>query len=121
MQQRRRVERGRLTHGSGRAWNEVNCSWISSWVKSGECARSVVRGSMTVLKRKTLTLVVTQSCNLNCAYCYQSHKSKQFMTMDIAKSAIDKQINNAGAYDEIEIDLFGGEAFVRPDFIIELC
>ena len=76
---------------------------------------------MTVLKRKTLTLVVTQSCNLNCAYCYQSHKSKQFMTMDIAKSAIDKQINNAGAYDEIEIDLFGGEAFVRPDFIIELC
>ena len=41
--------------------------------------------------------------------------------MDIAKSAIEKHIKDSDDFDEIEIDLFGGEPFLRPDFIEELC
>ena len=43
------------------------------------------------------------------------------MSMDIAKSAIDKHMINSNDFDEIEIDLFGGEPFLRPEFIQELC
>lgn len=79
------------------------------------------KNTKPLLKRKTLTLVVTQSCNLDCSYCYQSHKSKNYMPMNIAKSAIDTHMKNSDDYDEIEIDLFGGEPFLRPEFIQELC
>ena len=43
------------------------------------------------------------------------------MHMDIAKSAINRHMINSDDYDEIEIDLFGGEPFLRPEFIQELC
>jgi len=43
------------------------------------------------------------------------------MEIEIAKSAIDKHIRNSGEHEEIEIDLFGGEPFLRPDFIQDLC
>ena len=76
---------------------------------------------MMLPKRKILTLVVTQACNLDCTYCYQSHKSNKFMSLATAKSAIDKHFNNSSDFDEIEIALFGGEPFLRPDFIVELC
>ena len=75
----------------------------------------------TSLRRKTLTLVVTQFCNLNCSYCYQSHKSKKIMNIDVAKSAIDKHIKLSNDFDEFEIDLFGGEPFINTEFIIEIC
>jgi radical SAM protein with 4Fe4S-binding SPASM domain len=43
------------------------------------------------------------------------------MSLDIAKSAIDKHLTNSDDFDEIEIDLFGGEPFLRPDFVQDLC
>lgn len=71
--------------------------------------------------RKIVTLVITQSCNLSCSYCYQSHKSANIMSFETAKDAINKHIRDSDNFDEIEIDLFGGEPFLRPDFIKEIC
>lgn len=70
--------------------------------------------------RKVVTLVVTEYCNLKCTYCYQYSKSKKFIPIEIAKEKLKFHFNNSDGFDEIEIDLFGGEPFMRPDFIIEL-
>ena len=38
---------------------------------------------------KTVTLQVTEDCNLCCTYCYQINKSKNKMTFEVAKKFID--------------------------------
>lgn len=68
--------------------------------------------------RKIVMLVVTESCNLNCIYCYQGEKSSAIMTLDIAKERLNHHFNNSDDFEEIEIDLFGGEPFIYPNFII---
>ena len=70
--------------------------------------------------RKVVMLVVTESCNLKCSYCYQSSKSKKTMPIDLAKEKLANCFNDLENFDEIEIDLFGGEPFLNPNFIIEL-
>lgn len=66
----------------------------------------------SIIKR-TITLTLTQSCNLDCMYCYENHKSKQYMPFSLAKSILDFELKDVKKNDEIEIDLFGGEPFVK--------
>lgn len=37
----------------------------------------------------TVTLQVTEDCNLRCSYCYQHNKSKKKMSLDTAKQIVD--------------------------------
>ena len=65
-----------------------------------------------MLKRKTITLTLTRSCNLNCSYCFENHKSNKKMNMSMIESILDKELVDP-AFDEFEIDLFGGEPFLE--------
>jgi len=68
----------------------------------------------------SLTLVITRSCNLNCAYCYEYNKDEGKMDINIAKQVVEKYLTT-GEYEEININLFGGEPFMEFEFIKELC
>ena len=68
-------------------------------------------------KRKTVTLSITESCNLDCVYCYEHNKTNRTMSIDLAKTIIDNEMNSDPQFDTIEIDLFGGEAFLAFDTI----
>lgn len=73
------------------------------------------------MKRKFhLSLMLTHSCNLNCVYCYENNKSTTMMLPSVAKPIIEKYLND-DKYDEVEIDLFGGEPFIAFDTIREIC
>lgn len=74
----------------------------------------------SVEKRKILTLVITEECNLNCVYCYQYSKSHKVMPIDLAKQEIREHLNSNDDFSEIEIELLGGEPFMRKAFIKEL-
>ena len=39
-------------------------------------------------KRCTCTLYMTESCNLNCVYCYEHIKGKAIIPLEIAQEAI---------------------------------
>ena len=67
-----------------------------------------------------LSVILTQKCNLNCAYCYETTKSNRSIGLDKAKNII-KEYLNSELYNEVEIDLFGGEPFVEFEKIKELC
>lgn len=67
-----------------------------------------------------LTLVITHKCNLSCVYCYEVNKDKRAMSLDTAKDVLTRYLNNT-KYDEVAINLFGGEPFLRFQFIKELC
>lgn len=64
-------------------------------------------------RRKQISLVVTHACNLQCSYCYETNKSRLHMPPEVAKKAIREAFCGLGEDDELEIDFFGGEPFLR--------
>ena len=70
-------------------------------------------------RRRSCTLMITRRCNLNCSYCYESHKCNDTsfdMTFDTAKRILLSEFTFVQAspdFDEIEIDFMGGEPFLN--------
>lgn len=62
---------------------------------------------------KTLMLILTENCNLNCVYCYEHHKTMDDMSFETAKHAIDEEFRDLAQYEHGEIELFGGEPFLN--------
>ncbi len=71
-------------------------------------------------KIKTITITLTQSCNLKCSYCYEKNKSPKVMTFNVAQQIIDKELQNKDKYTGFEIDLFGGEPFLQFELIKQI-
>ena len=77
---------------------------------------------------KNITFVTTETCNLNCSYCYETHKSKKMMTKEVAKKAIDaifdKEKMNGYVTDynkAVIIEFIGGEPFINVDVMDFIC
>lgn len=67
-------------------------------------------------RRRTCMLMVTHACNLNCTYCYETHKRNAFMDTDLAKEIILREaqfVSDSDTFDELEIDFMGGEPFMN--------
>lgn len=69
---------------------------------------------------KTITLVLTNRCNLRCSYCYEEGKALLSLDINKAKEIIDKEIEDYEGYDEFIFDLFGGEPFIEFEMIKEI-
>lgn len=70
------------------------------------------------------TLLITYSCNLNCIYCYEKHKSSVSMNVQTAKNIITKEIQfiaNSDKYDSIDFHFMGGEPLLNFDLIKKVC
>lgn len=80
---------------------------------------------------RQITFVVTDSCNLQCKYCYETHKGKRFMSFDTAKRIVDYLFE---MYDKDEpngfinrnttalvLEFIGGEPLLAADLIYETC
>ena len=67
-------------------------------------------------RRRTCMLMVTHACNLNCTYCYETHKRNVYMSTDLAKEIILREaqfVSESDTFDEMEIDFMGGEPFMN--------
>lgn len=64
-------------------------------------------------KKRVVTITLTQSCNLSCIYCYETHKTNHAMSFEQAKSIIDFEFSRTAEDVLLEIDLFGGEPFLE--------
>ena len=67
---------------------------------------------MDISKTKVITITLTQSCNLSCVYCYEQYKSPRTIRLETAKRIIDREMEDYSAFENIEIDFFGGEPFL---------
>lgn len=72
------------------------------------------------MKSRSVTIMLTNSCNLNCIYCYEVNKSKREINSNIAYTIIDKEMLLDDGYECIEFNLFGGEPFLRFDIIKDI-
>ena len=68
---------------------------------------------------RSVTLTLTNRCNLNCAYCYESGKNNNSMSFDIAKTIIDSETSQQDD-SMIIFELFGGEPFLEFNLIKEI-
>jgi uncharacterized protein len=73
---------------------------------------------------KTVTLIVTEDCQLRCHYCYLVGKnSKNKMSFEIARKSIDYLIENRDLFPDKSIvwDFIGGEPFLEIELIDQIC
>lgn len=75
-------------------------------------------------RARDITFIVTKECQLACKYCYLVGKnSKERMSFDVAKRAIDYILSNRELFYEKSVifDFIGGEPFLEIDLINEIC
>lgn len=73
---------------------------------------------------KNITFIVTKDCQLACKYCYLIGKnSKERMSFEIAKQAIDYILSHEKDYKEESVvwDFIGGEPFIEIELIDKIC
>lgn len=74
-------------------------------------------------RRRTCMLMVTHACNLNCSYCYETHKKNAYMDVNLAKEIILREaqfVKESNKFSELEIDFMGGEPFMNFPLIKEI-
>lgn len=75
---------------------------------------------------ETITLQVTQQCNLKCNYCpysgsyYNREHNDRHMSFDIAKRAVDFYIRHSFDLPAIQIGFYGGEPLLEFSLIKEI-
>jgi radical SAM peptide maturase (CXXX-repeat target family)/CXXX repeat peptide maturase len=72
---------------------------------------------------KTITLSVTEECNLACRYCYMTGKNtKNKMSLETAKKTVDYILENRLMFNEEAViwEFVGGEPFVEIDLIDQI-
>ena len=76
---------------------------------------------------RTVTIQVTDYCNLACTYCYQINKKTHVIPVEVGHKFIDDLLdgkyNNYCDYDDSEaivLEFIGGEPFVAIDIVSEL-
>ena len=75
---------------------------------------------------KKIMLIITESCNLRCKYCYEKNKNGKSMSFETAKRIIDHAYLDMSGYESMVIELHGGEPFINfplmkkiDDYVIE--
>lgn len=66
-------------------------------------------------------LVITESCNLRCRYCYETNKSARVMEFDTAKRILDSEFSAVkNTNKKIVIQFFGGEPMLEFKLIKQI-
>ena len=72
-----------------------------------------MRGIISADKRKFVTLIMTENCNLKCTYCYETNKTRRNMPLEIAKNIINEEMEIKDYSEMVCFDFFGGEPFLE--------
>lgn len=64
-------------------------------------------------KTKTILLTITESCNLDCIYCYEDYKCSKSMDFETAIRIIDKELASLPNGITLDVSYMGGEPFIN--------
>ena len=67
-----------------------------------------------------LSLVLTESCNLQCSYCYQPDRVKGKMSLATAQAAVADALERHDKFREVVIELIGGEVLIHWPLVTDL-
>ena len=66
---------------------------------------------------KTVVILVTNSCNINCVYCYEHYKNAHYMQLEQMIEIADAELNADNGFERIGFNIMGGEPFLAFDNI----
>ena len=69
---------------------------------------------------RTISLLLTENCNLSCVYCYEHNKSSNTMTFKKAKEILDHELKEKSSKENTYIDFFGGEPFLSFELMKQI-
>ena len=69
---------------------------------------------------KKIMIILTENCNLRCTYCYEQNKRGSSMNFEIAKKILDDAYSAFDGYENMIIELHGGEPFIKFSLIKEI-
>jgi uncharacterized protein len=75
-------------------------------------------------RAKTVTMIVTENCQLRCRYCYLVGKNKsRRMDFGVARRTVDCLLKDRELFNEksVIMDFMGGEPFLEIDLIDQIC
>ena len=61
---------------------------------------------------KTVVLLVTNSCNIDCVYCYEHFKNAHYMQLDKMIEIAETELNADNEFERIGFNIMGGEPFL---------
>ena len=61
---------------------------------------------------KTVVMLVTNSCNINCMYCYEHFKNAHYMPLDLMIEIANAELNADNEFERIGFNIMGGEPFL---------
>lgn len=67
-----------------------------------------------------IQLISTEQCNLRCRYCFEIDKGPKHMSLELAKSILERELSRRDGPNKYQVDLIGGEPFLFFDEIKEL-
>lgn len=71
--------------------------------------------------QKTNTLLITEACNLRCAYCYEADKQKLVLPLEVAKQAVDFfRLCDGDQYSQTVWEFIGGEPLLEIGLVEEI-
>lgn len=74
-----------------------------------------------MIKRKSILLLITYSCNLKCVYCYEPKRRYHRMTPQQAKDYVQRVVDNIEEeYEEFDVQFMGGEPLLEFELIKEM-
>ena len=79
--------------------------------------------NQTIKTTRVCTLMITHSCNLNCLYCFEKHKSNKKMSFDTAREILKKEYASYKGdpqRERLAIELFGGEPLTNFNLIKQI-
>lgn len=76
---------------------------------------------MRTHRQKTVQITLTERCNLNCVYCYETNKSTDVMSFDVFREIIERSFEECGDCERIEFDFHGGEVGLVLDELTHYC
>ncbi len=65
-----------------------------------------------------VTLILTEECNLRCAYCYQKNYPRSVMPVPVAVSALESAVRRGARH--LALTFFGGEPFLQAPSLFEI-
>ncbi|MDR0503113.1 MAG: radical SAM protein [Treponema sp.] len=67
--------------------------------------------------RKTIMLTITETCNLDCVYCYEHNKKSREMSRELILNIVENALKESST--AMEISFHGGEPFLKFDLMRE--
>lgn len=117
-------QQDQISEGHPELRNLVEASVLSTKLPDKVAYPIPLEGLQRLLSQsiRTITLVVTEACNLRCNYCVYKHKygsptTLQRMNWDVARGAVDFLMSHSSKVDEVSIGFYGGEPLLRYDLL----